>query len=118
MSDEQDNIPQAHVSKTRVWGIVAITLGIAAHILIILFSLDLFAIPAGTHVRAMHWAYAVFMISTGAFFAVEPISIIAVIWGKPRTLGIIGMALGFTTFLFCAFILYLAAAVKGFVLAE
>lgn len=96
---------------------MALALAIAAHLLICLFSVQFFFVPAGSHIRPMGWAMFVGLVSVGAFIVVEPVSIISLFREKPRFLGVLGLVLGITPFPFSSLILHLAAMIRGFELS-
>jgi hypothetical protein len=109
--------PRFPALQSRGFGTVALVLAIAAHLLIFLFSVQFFFVPAGSQIRPMGWALFVGLVSAGVFIVVEPVSIISLFREKPRFLGVLGMVLGITPFPFSSFILHLAARIKGFELS-
>ena len=110
--------PKFPVLQSKGLGTQALSLAIAAHLMIFLFSVQFFFVPAGSHIRPMGWAMFVGMVSIGAFFIVECLSIISLVREKSRLIGVLGLILGITPFLFGSFILHFAAWVKGFGLSE
>jgi hypothetical protein len=78
------------------FGPVAVSLALLSHLVILLFSVQFFFVPAGSSIRPMAWALLVFMISAGTFLVVEPISLIAIAREEPASVGIWGFILGIT----------------------
>ena len=103
--------------QSRGFGTAALAMAIAAHLLILLFSIQLFFVAAGSHIRPMGWAMFVGLVSVGAFILVEPISIISLFREKPRFLGLLGLVLGATQFPISVFLLHVAARINGFELS-
>jgi hypothetical protein len=101
---------------SRSFSTASLVVVVAAHVLVFLFSIQFFFVPAGSEIRPMGWAGFMFLIAAVAFVLGLPLGIIATIREKPKFLGIIGIVMSFTASFFSTFLLHFAERLKGFVL--
>ena len=105
-------------ASTHRLGLAALTVAALAHLFIFVSSLDFFFVPAGSSIRPMMWAVVMSAIAAGTFLIAFPLSIFAMFRERPRILGAVTLILSLTPFFFARGILYLAAAIKGFKVAD
>jgi hypothetical protein len=102
--------------NSRPFSTASLVVTVSAHVLVFLFSIQFFFIPAGSEIRPMGWAGFMFLIAAFAFVIGLPLGIIAATREKPKFLGIIGIVMSFTASFFSTFLLHFAEHLKGFVL--
>jgi hypothetical protein len=103
-------------TDTHRLGLAAIAVGVCAHLLVFAFSLNFFFVPAGAGVRPMVWVSMMFGIAAFTFLASLPLIILAMFKERPRFFSVVALALSLTPIFFAMGMLFLAAAIKGFVL--
>jgi hypothetical protein len=104
-------------SRFRRVGFFSLRAALLAHLIILVFSVHLFFVPAGAEIRPMGWGAVMLGTCVLALLIVVPTAVIAIIKESPRLPGSIALILGFTPFWFARFLLYFALWLKGFHLA-
>jgi hypothetical protein len=105
------------VVRSRPLTSAALAVVVFAHAIVFAISAQFFFVPAGAHIRPMGWAMFVAAVSFVSLLLVVPVSIVATIRERPRSLGFVGLLGGITPFFFSSLILHLAAWLKGFELS-
>jgi hypothetical protein len=109
--------PSTSIRKSRRLTFIAIGIGLAPNLFVLLTGLQFFFVSPGSHIRPMGWAAMIYGLSLLAGLIAIPFSLIATFVDR-SPLPLVGAALSVFPFIFGRWLLHFAADTIGFTLAS